>query len=60
VALATIGYAQTVTTFDVPGSTQTTASAINPAGLITGFYSDANFLAHGFLRKADGSSPRST
>jgi hypothetical protein len=40
----------TFTTFDPPGSTGTSASVINPAGVITGSYSDANGAGHGFLR----------
>jgi predicted membrane protein len=49
----------TFITFDVPsagtGNDQgTLPAAINPAGAITGYYVDAEFLAHGFLRNADG------
>ena len=51
----------TFTKFDVPGSICTPAlpvctqpSGINPAGAITGFYQDANFVSHGFLRAPDG------
>ncbi len=49
----------TFTTFDVPGppgsqSTGTFASAINPAGAITGYYSDAGGTPHGFLRAPNG------
>jgi hypothetical protein len=54
VGLFSIGYAQNITTFDVPGSTSTGGAAINPAGQITGSYLDANFVTHGFLRKTDG------
>jgi hypothetical protein len=43
----------TFTTFDPPGSNLTFASAINPAGTITGSYFDANFVAHGFVRAPD-------
>jgi hypothetical protein len=47
--------AGTFTTFDLPGSPQTVALGINPAGAITGFYSDPiTFVAHGFLRAPDG------
>jgi hypothetical protein len=42
------------TTIDPPGSTLTSPSAINPAGLITGHYVDARGQCHGFLRAADG------
>ena len=45
---------QTVTPFDPTGSTSTFPASINPAGAITGFYSDASFVNHGFLRGADG------
>jgi len=48
------GFAQTITTFDVPGATYTFPGAINPAGQITGEYVDANYAGHGFLRKTDG------
>ncbi len=43
-------------TFDVPGAVNfyTTPSGINPAGAIAGYYFDANFLYHGFLRAPDG------
>ena len=50
------------TTFDVPGAggagtgpyPGTLASFINPAGAITGLYTDANYAAHGFVRAPDG------
>ena len=39
-------------TFDVPGAVNgTNPSSINSQGVITGFYNDANFVGHGFLRK---------
>jgi len=41
-------------TFDLTGSTRTVATAINPAGAITGFYDDANGTIHGFLRDRAG------
>src|SRR4029077_4905234 len=44
----------TLITFDPPGSTGTTSMGINPAGVITGFYSDASGNVHGFLRAPDG------
>jgi len=58
----------TFTTIDVPGAGTggfgftpiggifqgTVADAINQAGTITGFWVDANFLMHGFVRAADG------
>jgi len=52
--LASIGYAQTITTFDVPNSTATLPESINPGGQIAGVYLDASFRVHGFLRKNDG------
>src|SRR5215467_11200209 len=47
--------AQTITTIDPPGSILTQPSSINQAGAITGFYQDAGFNTHGFLRDAKGS-----
>jgi hypothetical protein len=49
----------TFITFDAPGAFNapgagTAALSINPAGEITGFYLDANYEWHGFLRAADG------
>jgi hypothetical protein len=45
----------TYTTFDAPGAVNGTFPfAINPAGAITGYYQDANFVGHGFLRAGDG------
>jgi hypothetical protein len=41
----------TVSTVSDPVAVQeTAANAINPAGTIIGFYLDANFVAHGFVR----------
>jgi hypothetical protein len=40
----------TFITFDVPGSIQTAASGISPAGEITGSYLGVNVVRHGFLR----------
>ena len=53
--------APTITTFDAPvagtGPGQGTQPfAINPAGLITGFYFDAGDAIHGFLRTPDGTT----
>jgi hypothetical protein len=45
---------QTLTPFDPTGSTFTNPVSINATETITGFYSDAAFLNHGFLRAADG------
>jgi hypothetical protein len=49
----------TIVTFDAPGALNalgagTVALSINPAGEITGFYLDANYEWHGFLRARDG------
>jgi hypothetical protein len=42
-------------TFDVPGAVNGTYPAgFNPAGVITGYYNDAKFLGHGFLRASNG------
>ena len=45
---------QTLTPFDPTGSTSTYPLSINPEGTVTGTYSDANYLNHGFVRTADG------
>ena len=47
--------APTFTTFDFPGSVLTWPASINPAGAITGYYIDASYMSHGFLRAPDGS-----
>jgi hypothetical protein len=52
-------YGQQITTFDVPGAGTgfgqgTFPTAINPAGVITGYYLDAGSIPHGFLRARDG------
>ena len=45
----------TFITFDVPGAvTSTNPASINVAGDITGTYTDANGLIHGFLRARNG------
>jgi len=41
-------------TFDPPGSTSTTPAGITPDGTITGYYSDADGVQHGFLRDPNG------
>jgi len=46
--------AQTITTFDAPGSTDTEPAAINGRGQITGYYLDTNRASHGFLRECNG------
>jgi predicted membrane protein len=45
---------QTLTPFDPTGSTFTNPVSINATETITGFYSDAAFLNHGFLRAPEG------
>jgi uncharacterized membrane protein len=47
--------AATFITFDPPGSTSTSPSGITPDGVITGWYTDASGVNHGFLRDRDGS-----
>jgi hypothetical protein len=42
----------TFTTFAVPGATITNAQSINAAGAVTGSYSGADNIMHGFLRTA--------
>src|SRR6266496_2806858 len=54
-----VGPEPSITTFDAPGAGTgpgqgTQPFAINPAGLITGFYFDASDVFHGFLRAPDG------
>jgi uncharacterized membrane protein len=41
-------------TFDPPGSTATEPTGITPDGTITGFYTDAGGVQHGFLRSPAG------
>jgi hypothetical protein len=41
------------TTFDPPGAVQTFPQSINPKGMITGYYVDANNSFHGFVRDCD-------
>ena len=45
--------AQTIFTFDVPGSLSTKPAAINPKGQITGSYVDS-IGQHGFIREPEG------
>jgi len=44
----------TFITFDVPGSTGTSPSAITANGVVIGNYGDASGLTHGFLRTPSG------
>jgi hypothetical protein len=39
-----------ITTFDPPGSLFTFVADMTPASAITGYYIDASFLEHGYLR----------
>lgn len=60
IAVPLSAQSQTITTFDAPGAGTggyqgTNASAINPAGTITGYYTDANYVTYGFVRSEDGS-----
>jgi len=43
-----------IITFDATPDARTTPTSINPSGMITGNYSDAKGLLHGFLRDRDG------
>ena len=47
-------HAQAFTSFDVPGSTETNPTSINPAGEITGWYFAGSFIPHGFVRDGRG------
>lgn len=40
----------TISTFDVPNATLTHPTGINSSGQITGYYQDAQFVLHGFVR----------
>ena len=44
----------TIITFDAPGAVATFVAGINPAGVISGGYVDANNVLHGFVRAPDG------
>jgi hypothetical protein len=58
VGIASMGstlYAQTVTTFDVPGAADTFPQSINASGQLTGYYRDhVTFQPHGFVRDTNG------
>ena len=47
-------HAQSITSFDPPGSVKTGASSINSAGEVTGSYTDGVNIVHGFIRDAGG------
>jgi hypothetical protein len=52
--VASIGYAQTITTFDVANSTDTQVGDLNSVGQVTGDYVTTDRAVHGFLREPDG------
>ena len=60
-ALCTLGLSRSAsaqksafTKFDPPGSIATSPNSMNRSGAITGYYFDANYLVHSFLRSPDG------
>jgi predicted membrane protein len=54
-ALPELGFgANQIISFSVPGSTGTTPISVNLSGTITGYYTDAQGTAHGFVRSAAG------
>ena len=53
-ALPQLLVAATFLTFDPPGSTLTSPTAITATGAIIGSYKDASGVTHGFLRKPNG------
>ncbi len=61
VGLVSIGYAQTFTTFDVPGAAGTIPLSINPAGQITGAVSPIHKPGrpdHGAVLRCEPCGPR--
>jgi hypothetical protein len=53
-SMGSAAFAQTITTFTVPGATATAALAIDGTGVIAGTYTDTNGVRHGFVRAANG------
>ena len=53
--LTRAGHAQSIVTFDPPGSMDTQPKAIDSFGRITGFYVDTSNQFHGFVRSPFGS-----
>ena len=51
---STAALAENFTPIDVPGGTGTRAFGINNLGQVVGRYDDANGIAQGFLRRANG------
>src|SRR6201998_3330702 len=49
-----LSHSGTIATFDPPGATSTYANSINEEGAIAGYYYDANFISHGFVRDRHG------
>src|SRR5205823_15108728 len=45
--------AQTITTFDAPGTGPGQVWSIAPNGAVTGFFFDPNNVGHGYVRAAD-------
>ena len=54
IAIQPSAQSQTITTFDPPGSIATLPYSINQKGAITGYYIDARYINHGFVRAEDG------
>lgn len=56
IAVAASAQGPQFVTFDGPGASSygTVPADMNIAGTITGYYWDANYVAHGFVRNADG------
>jgi hypothetical protein len=53
-SMGSAAFAQTITTFTVPGATATAALAINGTGTIAGTYAGTDGVQHGFVRAANG------
>ncbi|QNI30977.1 hypothetical protein H7849_17925 [Alloacidobacterium dinghuense] len=54
VGLVSALHGQNIITFDVPNAVYTDPTGINPSGQITGDYSGADLMHHGFLRERNG------
>jgi hypothetical protein len=54
VSAVSVSDAASFVTFAIPGSTSTVANDINRGGTVTGSYTDASGLNHGFLRSPSG------
>jgi predicted membrane protein len=53
-AAVAIPQTNTIVEFDAPNSIFTAAKSINSAGMIAGYYEDAQFTLHGFVRNTTG------